>query len=120
MIGARSGTDRDRIEAILRGEGIARVGTPQAGADDSPIRGAASEKIVDHDRLVCAVECADSEMNNAGRDAGAVIGRTADLAGKPVQIGIRQAQIAHFRAGTGIFVVSLDMKASIQQSLVNW
>ena len=77
--------------------------TPQAGADDSPIRGAAGEKIVDHDRLVCPVKRADSEMNDAGRDAGAVIGRTADLAGKPVEAGVRQAQIVLFRAGTGDF-----------------
>ena len=98
VLGARAGTNGDRVEAILRGEGIARIRTAQAGADDSPIRGATGEEVVDHDRLVRPVERADSEMNDARRDARAVIGRTADLAGKPVEAGVREAKIAVFWA----------------------
>ena len=103
VIGARAGTNGEGVEAILRGEGIARLRTAQAGPDDSPIRGATRKEVVDHHRLVRPVERANSEMNDARRDARAVIGRTPDLAGKPIEVGSREAQIAVFRAGNVIF-----------------
>jgi hypothetical protein len=36
VFGAGAGTNGQRIEAILRDEGVARVRTSQAGADDAP------------------------------------------------------------------------------------
>ena len=99
MLGAGAGTNRQRIEAILRDEGVARVGTAQAGADDAPIRCAPSEQVVDHDGLVRAVKGADSEVNDARPDARAVVIRAADLAREPGEAGVREAQIALYRVG---------------------
>ena len=69
VIGARAGANGKRVEAVLRGEGIARLRTAQAGPDDSPFRGPAGKEVVDHHRLVRPVKRADSEMNDARRDA---------------------------------------------------
>jgi hypothetical protein len=98
VIGARAGANGEGVEAILRGEGIARVRTAQAGPDNSPIGGAICKEVVNYHRLVCAVERANSEMNDARRDARAVIGRTPDLAGEPLKAGIREPEIALFGA----------------------
>src|SRR5437899_6200 len=68
-----------------------------------PIRSATRKEVVDHHRLVRPVEGTDSEMDDARRDARAVIGRTPDLAGKSVELGVGQAKIAVFRAGNVIF-----------------
>ena len=38
MLRAGAGANGDRVETILRGEGVVRVRTSKAGADDSPIR----------------------------------------------------------------------------------
>ena len=103
VLGARAGTNGQRVEAILRGEGIARFRTAQAGSDDSPVRRATCKEVVDHHRLVCPVERANSEVNDARRDARPVIGRTPDMAGKFVEVGVGQAEIAVFRAGNVIF-----------------
>ena len=65
IVGA--GTNGQRIEAILRDEGVACVRTSQAGADDAPLRCAPGEKVVDHDRLVRPVKGADPKMNDARR-----------------------------------------------------
>ena len=99
VIGARAGANSEGVEAVLRSEGIARFRTAQAGPDDSPIRRAICKEVVDHHRLVGPVERANPEMNDARRDARAVIGRTPDLAGEPMQVGIRETEIAVFRAG---------------------
>src|SRR6476646_6555698 len=52
VIGARAGANGEGVKAILRGEGIARLRTAQAGPDDSPIGGTTREEVVDHYRLV--------------------------------------------------------------------
>ena len=98
VIGARAGTNGKGVEAILRGERIARFRTAQAGADDSPVRRTTSKEVVDHHCLVCPVERTNPEMNDTRRDGRAVIGRASDLAGKPMQVGIREAKVAVFRA----------------------
>ena len=121
VIGARAGTNGDRVETILRGEGVARIRTAQAGADDSPIRGAAGEEIVDDDRLVRAVERADSEMNDAGRDARSGHRPGGGSApGSRSRLAFERRKSPPFGLEPGIFVVSLDMVGSIRQSLVNW
>ena len=97
VFGAGAGTNGNRIEVVLRGEGIARVRTPQACADDAPIRCAAGKKVVDHHRLVGPVKRADSEMNDARPDPRAVVTGAVDLAGKAVEAGIGEAQIALYR-----------------------
>ena len=104
MLGTRAGANGDRVETVLRSERVVGVRTSQAGADDSPIRGAGGEKVVDDDGLVRPVEGADAEMNDAGRDPGAVIGRAADGAGEPVEAGVREAQIGP----------SIELKADFQ------
>ena len=103
MVGPRAGANGEGVEAVLRGEGIAGFRTAQAGPDDSPFRSATRKEVVDHHRLVRPVEGTDSEMDDARRDARAVIGRTPDLAGKSVELGVGQAKIAVFRAGNVIF-----------------
>ena len=99
MIGARAGTNGESIETVLRGEGVARLRAARAGADDSPIGGAGRKQVVDHHRLVRPVERADPEVNDAGCDAGAILGRAPDLAGKPIQVGRREAETVDFRTG---------------------
>src|SRR5439155_3941610 len=91
VIGARAGANGEGVEAILRGEGITRFRTAQAGSDNSPIRRATRKEVVDHHRLMGPVERANAEMNDARRDARAVIGGTPDIAGKSVEVGVGQA-----------------------------
>ena len=98
-----TGTNGHRIKTVLRGEGVARIRTSQAGADDSPIHGALGKKVVDHHRLVGAVERADSKVDDARFDPGAVVTGAADLAGEPIEAGVREAQIALYRVKTGDF-----------------
>ena len=50
-----------------------------AGADDRPVMtGAGVEQIVEIDRLVRAMEIADAEMHDAGRQRGAIVFRRSD------------------------------------------
>ena len=69
VIGACAGANGNGVETILRGEGVARLRTAQAGADDAPIRCATARQVVDDDGLMRPVERADAEMNDARRDA---------------------------------------------------
>src|SRR6187399_1829441 len=98
VLGARAGTNGQGVEAILRGEGIARPRTAQTGPDDSPITGTARKEVVDHHRLVRPVERANSEVNDARRDARAIISRSPNLARKPIEVGSREAEIAVVRS----------------------
>jgi hypothetical protein len=45
------------------------------------------------------MERANSEVNDAGSDPGAVVARTADVAGKTVEAGVREAQIGLLLVG---------------------
>jgi hypothetical protein len=55
------------------------------------------------------MERANSEVNDAGSDPGAVVARAADVAGKTVEAGVREAQIGLLFGGkTGIFAIWLD------------
>ena len=87
VLGAFGGTYGDRVEMILRGEGVARIRAAQARADDAPGRGACGKAIVDDDGLVRAMKRAEAEMHDAGRDARTVVGRAADGGRQPVEIG---------------------------------
>ncbi len=110
MLGARAGANRDRVETILRGEGVVGVGAAQAGADNSPIRGACGQQIVDNNGLMCAMKRAYPEVNDAGFDPGPVVAGAADLAGEAVKAGVREAQISLLLGWkTGIFVNWLDI-----------
>ena len=76
---------------------------PQSVAPDG-------EQVVDHDRLVRAVERADSEMDDAGRDPCPVVTGAADMAREPVEIGVREAQIGLLWGWNGgNFAICLDM-----------
>ena len=103
VFGAGAGTNGNGVEAILRGQRIARVRTAQARADDAPIRRAGGKQIVDDDSLMRPVKRADAEVDDAGRDPRAVVIRAADLAGKPAEVGVREAQIALNRVGIADF-----------------
>ncbi len=113
MIGARAGANGKRVEAVLRGEGIARLRTAQAGPDDSPFRGPAREEVVDHHRLVRPVERADSEMNDARRDARTVIGRTPDVAGSRSRLALTGAnrRLSDRKAGFSPFRLTSEARS---------
>ncbi len=104
MFGAGAGANGNRVEAILRREGLLRVRTSKAGADDSPIRCAGGKQVVDHDRLVRPVEGADAEVDDARRDPRSVVTGAADMAGKPIEVDVGEAQIgARLRSEGGRF-----------------
>ncbi len=113
MFGVGAETDRDRVKTILRRQRVMGRGAAQAGADDAPIRCAFGQQIVDENRLMRAMEGADTEMHDARRDFGAVIGRSANGGRKPIEAGVRETQIPPCRCLTlglalthGIFAVN--------------
>ena len=55
---------RERIQAVLRGQGFYRAGAAQRHGCDAPI-GVACQQIVDIGRLMRAVEGAGAEMHDA-------------------------------------------------------
>src|SRR5690606_21057576 len=76
-------------EEILRGHALAggRVEGEHPGPDDGEIaRAAGIEQIVEIDGLLRAVETADAEMHDAGRDVGARVGRAGDGSGEGLEI----------------------------------
>jgi hypothetical protein len=72
--GAGGIADSDGVEEVLRGERVARIGPAQRRADDAPAW-IGREQIVDIDSHVGAMERADADMDDAGRDGTAVIGK---------------------------------------------
>lgn len=93
MFGAFGCTDGNRIEMILRGEGVACVRAAQAGTDDAPRGGAGRKAIIDDDGLVGAMKRAKAEMHDARGDARTVVGRAADAGWQPVEIGAAEAHV---------------------------
>ena len=70
-----------------------------------PVALAGGEAVVDIDGLVGAVKAADAEMDDAGRQAGAVIAGPLDSRRQGAEAGLRQAR-GHLvnptdKAGTG-------------------
>jgi hypothetical protein len=65
------------IEPVLRLQSFLGVGSPQAGADDRPIR-IVRQQVIDIDGHMRPVKRADPEMDDAGRDLAAVIIGHAD------------------------------------------
>lgn len=87
VLGALRGAYRNRVEMILRGEGVARVRAAQARPDNAPGWAARGKAIVDDDGLMRAMKRAETQMHDAGRDAREVVGRAADGRRQPVEIG---------------------------------
>ena len=70
---ALGATDAERIEPILGRQRVAGRGRLQADAADRPIAFARRQQIVEGDRLMGAVECADAEMDDACRQRVEVV-----------------------------------------------
>ena len=76
---------RQRVEIVLRLERVAHRGRAQARADDAPAHVAGGERGLGVHRLMRALERADAEMHDAGRDRGAVVARARDVWRKPAE-----------------------------------
>ena len=94
VAGALGAGDGQRVEAVLRGQRVAGGGAAQACGDDAPRR-VGGQQVVDHRRLVGAVEGADAEMDDAGRDARTVVGGAGDGGRQPTERGVREARQRH-------------------------
>ncbi|MNU44234.1 hypothetical protein D3C71_330440 [compost metagenome] len=79
------------VETILRVQLITHARRAQRGAQDAPAQIAAGQGVVEHHRLVGAMEGADAQMDHAGLHLSTVIGRARDVAGQTHQGRIIQA-----------------------------
>ena len=79
---AVAGAYRERVEAVLRRERVARLRRAQARAADRPVALAGGEPVVDVDGLMGAVEGADAEMHDADADGVEIVARTVDAGRK--------------------------------------
>ncbi|MNE52757.1 hypothetical protein D3C80_1474460 [compost metagenome] len=70
------------VETILRVQLITHARRAQRGAQDAPAQIAAGQGVVEHHRLVRAMEGADAQMDHAGLHRRAVIGRARDVGGQ--------------------------------------
>ena len=92
------GNKSERVKPVLRLQrlGLGPLGraVDQPDAADAPaLLAGKREHLIDVDRLMRAVEVADAEMDDAGRDGAAVIGRARDALGQAVETG--RAQCVH-------------------------
>ena len=76
---------RDRVEPVLRGQRIARLGAPQRSTQDAPAEIAVSQDGVRHDGLVGTMEGADAEVYDPGRDGRTVVGGAQHIAGQLIE-----------------------------------
>ena len=81
----------EAVEPVLRHQLIAHASRAQRDADDAPARIARRQRGVEDGRLMRAMEGADAEMDDAGADRGAVIGRAFDLGGQRRERRSREA-----------------------------
>ena len=89
----------DGGQPVLRGQPVAPgpLALEDAGADDRPVAvHAAVEQRIEIDRLVRAVEIANAEMQDAGRQVGARIDRRSHGVGQVLQGGERKADRHQF------------------------
>src|SRR5205085_11003780 len=120
-LGARAGANRNGIETILLGERVAGVGVAQARADDAPFGGAGGEQVVDDNRLMRPVKCADAEMNDAGFDGGSIVAGPTDAGWEPIDGGVGEAQNASNRGLKREFSAdALTCSGISVNPLVNW
>ena len=71
--------DRQRVEPILRRQRIACVGAAQGDSDNTPIRLARCQAVVDIGGLMGAMEGADAQMHDARGDLATIIAWDRDL-----------------------------------------
>ena len=90
---ARGVPHRETIKAILRRQGIARVGVPQRRAQNAPAPVTRAEHGVRIDGLMGAVKRADAEMHDSGRDSRAIVGRADHRARQAVERGSAEARV---------------------------
>jgi hypothetical protein len=83
-IGARRVAHGERIEAVLRRQRVAGIGAPEARTDNAPF-GRGAEQPVDVGGHMGAVESADPQVHDAGRDAAAIIGWPTHLFGQSIE-----------------------------------
>src|SRR4051812_27159052 len=120
VLGAFGRTDGNRIEMILRGEGVACVRAAQARADDAPRWGAGCKTIVDDDGLVGAMKRAKAEMHDAGGDARTVVGRAADAGWQLIEIGAAKARRTRAHGRLPLLCRCLTWRLSSVNAAVNW
>src|SRR5207249_3107525 len=121
VLGPRAGADGNRIETILRGERVARVGIAQARADDAPFGRPGRKQVVHDNRLMCPVKCADAEVDDAGSDRRPVVAGTSDGGRQSVEGGVAEAQNASNRGSKWDFSpVRLTCSRISVNPLVNW
>ncbi|MNL26917.1 hypothetical protein D3C87_1484780 [compost metagenome] len=75
-----------RVQAVLRRQGVARGGAAQRHAQDAPAKVAAGlDGQVRHHRLMRAMKCPQTQMHDAGREPAAVIGGFLHVCGQAWQ-----------------------------------
>jgi hypothetical protein len=88
---AGAGADRialdQRVVAVLRRQGIPRIGRAQADTANAPAGGAAIHRFVQVGGLVCSKEIAHAQMDHADSGGLLGVGRPADLCGQLLQCG---------------------------------
>ena len=72
------------VQPALRLQPVAYAGRLQRNADDAPVRILCEHRIGVH-RLVCAMERAEAQMEDAGRNPGPVVARPGNVRGHPRQ-----------------------------------
>ena len=73
-------------------QAVARRGAAQADAGDAERRERDAERVLGEERLMGAMERAETEVDDADRQPGAIVAWSPDLARQPVEVRRRQPQ----------------------------